>query len=360
MNRDLLGIVEAAYRDAPSREAWHARLLDACAVLDEGLGVILASVTFEAPGWWSHRDTVGTVSPGLLQAFCDQSALADSLARAATTTGRAGTIIAREIFESKAKTASMIVGAKAFAEGWGYLARSFGVRDCVGISGLVDRRSTFGIYVPLAQARALSPRLSRRLLLVAVHAAAARRRWTTRTPTEAWLSPTGKVHEATGAARDHLGALSLRARAIESARTRKGRSDVDSALSLWQGLIAGRWSLIERFDHDGRRYLVAKRNAPELGDMLRLSESETRVLKLCSLGHSQKYVAYTLGLSAAMVSTHLSAAMLKLGVRTRAELLSMCGVLFDPEPATQAAVETSPPWRVRRKASADQHPRREP
>jgi DNA-binding CsgD family transcriptional regulator len=98
---------------------------------------------------------------------------------------------------------------------------------------------------------------------------------------------------------------------------------------MWKGLVAGTWSLVERFESDGRRYLVAKRNAPDLGRRLRLSEGEARVVKLSALGHSQKYVAYALGLSQPMVSAHLASAMLKLRVRSRAELLTLCGVLFD-------------------------------
>ncbi len=337
MKPDLIGIVEAAYRDAPSLVAWQTQLLDACSALDVGLGVVIATERMDRVGWKTDRDVVGSVVPALRKAFGDHKVVGDFLASAASASGETRSAIVRAFFQAGARTGSSILGAKAFAKSVGPFLASFGMGDCIGITALLDRSSNFGLYIPLPRIETLSRPTSHRLLLVGAHLAAARRQWQTNTSAEAWVSPTGKILEATSQTRNEMEALSLRARAIEAARTRKGRSEIDSALSLWKGLVAGRWSLIERFDQDGRRYLVAKRNAPDLGNVLRLTESEARILKLCSLGHSQKYVAYTLGFSPATVSTNLSSSMLKLGVRSRAELLGMCGVLFDPATTAREA-----------------------
>ena len=34
-------------------------------------------------------------------------------------------------------------------------------------------------------------------------------------------------------------------RRIDRARTRAGREDVDAALGMWEGLVDGRWSLVD-------------------------------------------------------------------------------------------------------------------
>ena len=53
---------------------------------------------------------------------------------------------------------------------------------------------------------------------------------------------------------------------MERARTKKERSDPDRALDLWRALVAGEWSLVEKWESDGRRYLAAYRNAPDVHD----------------------------------------------------------------------------------------------
>jgi len=84
--------------------------------------------------------------------------------------------------------------------------------------------------------------------------------------------------------------------------------------------VARRWSLVDRFDSDGRRFLVARRNEPDVRDPRALSPRERQVAAFAALGHSNKLIAYTLGLSASTIATHLAAAMRKLAVRSRVEL----------------------------------------
>jgi DNA-binding CsgD family transcriptional regulator len=92
-----------------------------------------------------------------------------------------------------------------------------------------------------------------------------------------------------------------------------------------RALVAGRWSLVERCDRDGKRFLLARKNVPEVHEPGALAPAERRVAALLAMGHSQKLVSYELGLGAAAVSQLARAALRKLGVRSRSELVVLFG-----------------------------------
>jgi DNA-binding CsgD family transcriptional regulator len=146
---------------------------------------------------------------------------------------------------------------------------------------------------------------------------------------EAILSPAGTVVHAEAAAQSKSARESLRraARAIDRARS-KARTDEDEALDIWQGLVAGRWSLVDRFDTDGRRYLVARKNEPDVQDPRALTARERHVLAYAAMGQPLKLIAYSLGLSVSTVSVNRRSAMRKLGLRTHADIVA----LFAPPP----------------------------
>jgi DNA-binding CsgD family transcriptional regulator len=139
---------------------------------------------------------------------------------------------------------------------------------------------------------------------------------------EAVLSPGGKCEHAVGAAQDRDALTTLRAAAVQMDRARGGlrRKDPDAALDLWRGLVAGRWSLLDQFDTDGRRYLVARRNDPRTPDPRALTERERQVAHFVAMGHTNKLIAYELGLSEGSVATHLRRGIEKLGVGGRVQL----------------------------------------
>ena len=82
----------------------------------------------------------------------------------------------------------------------------------------------------------------------------------------------------------------------------------------------GTWSLIDRFDNDGRHFMVARRNEPHALDPRRLAKREWQVAILCATGASNKQIAYELGISESTVGTHISRAMRKLGCKNRVQL----------------------------------------
>jgi DNA-binding CsgD family transcriptional regulator len=142
-------------------------------------------------------------------------------------------------------------------------------------------------------------------------------------PAEAILTPSGRVEHAEGEAKGSAALQSLRTRtvAIDRARGRQRRSDPDAGLEAWQGLVSGRWSLVDQFESDGRRYVVAHRNSPLPRRVLALTLRERQVVAHRVAGHASKVAAYALGISPATVSGALRSAMLKLGVRNVQQLL---------------------------------------
>jgi DNA-binding NarL/FixJ family response regulator len=93
------------------------------------------------------------------------------------------------------------------------------------------------------------------------------------------------------------------------------------ALSVWEALVAGRWSLVDHFDHGGRRYLVARRDDRQRR-RLRLAPREWQVVAYAATGHANKVIAYELALSTSTVATCLGRAARKMGAKSRVELIA--------------------------------------
>lgn len=157
---------------------------------------------------------------------------------------------------------------------------------------------------------------------------------------DAVFTPAGKVLHAEGEARTKAAREALReaARSVDAARTRGKRRTPEAALDLWRALYEGRWSVFDRFDSDGRRFLVARRNAlppaawgPGDGEARaadaprapapRLTERQRQVANLVALGHSNKAIAYELGIATPTVASLVRNVKARLGVTSRAELV---------------------------------------
>jgi DNA-binding CsgD family transcriptional regulator len=80
--------------------------------------------------------------------------------------------------------------------------------------------------------------------------------------------------------------------------------------------------MIDKFDSDGRRFIVAVKNDPVHQDTRGLTARERQVAEWVGLGKSSTEVAYILGVSDAAVTNCTARAQEKLGLHTRAELVS--------------------------------------
>jgi DNA-binding CsgD family transcriptional regulator len=184
---------------------------------------------------------------------------------------------------------------------------------------------------------------------VAAHLAAGyrlRRRLGTHEPSSqaaAVMTPNGKAEHLDSSVDGELRILLEQAvKRVERARTHD--RDAHEALELWQSLIAGQWSLADYYESSGRRYYVAIRNPPAVADNKALTRREAEVVTYVASGTKTQAAAYALGVDEVTVRGYLRTAMAKLGIATRAELISVRAMLLsrarlDPGPALASGPE---------------------
>lgn len=148
---------------------------------------------------------------------------------------------------------------------------------------------------------------------------------------EAVLAPDGRLlhaeRPASGtSARDELRRAAQNLDRVRASRS-AGRSE--EVTDLWRCMVAGRWSLVDEFDHDGRRFVLALPNEVEASGG-GLSKRELQVLEELAKGRSNKEIAYSLGLAVSTVSTLLSRAARKTRARSRVELVLRARALSRP------------------------------
>lgn len=317
MQPDLVAIVESIYDIEVDASSWISRILERLAPwIGDGVGLF---------GFAYSVSPELRVLPGAFGAFdCAPEAL--SVLPAAATLHDPH-FIRRAYVDADLAVASEIEGwhgseGRAYAVGggisdvWGIVGRNPGNRGC----GLfINRRDEAG---PAAIARPL-------LVRIAAHVAAAHRlreRIGLADATEraeAIISPDGRVEHAVGLAEPRTARDELRAAALSLDRARvKLRKDPELALDTWKCLVSARWTLVDCFENDGRRYILAQENEPDPHAAPELSARERQVLANAALGRSNKEIAYALGLAHSTVRVLLARAARKLNATSRRELVS--------------------------------------
>jgi DNA-binding CsgD family transcriptional regulator len=200
--------------------------------------------------------------------------------------------------------------------------------EILGLNGVnVDGRGAhIGVLMPLP-IRRVSPEI---LARVSSHLSAAYRLRarlgvpSTPEQAEAIVRPGGKIEHAVGAAKlpEARAALARAAVRIDDLRTATRKRDPERAIEAWKVLVTARWSLVDHFERDGARYLLAQRNDPAPGPIGLLSKRERQVVALAALGHHDKMIAYELGITGSTARVLLSRAARRLGARNRAELVA--------------------------------------
>ncbi|MEM7159309.1 MAG: LuxR C-terminal-related transcriptional regulator [Myxococcota bacterium] len=111
-------------------------------------------------------------------------------------------------------------------------------------------------------------------------------------------------------------------RRVDTVRSR--RMDVDTSTTMWRAMTAGRWTISPTTDTDGKLLYLARPNVPEARhEPIGLSAREAQTATLVAHGHSNKLIAYELGLSESTVGAHLRSARAKLGASSRRALIEM-------------------------------------
>lgn len=141
---------------------------------------------------------------------------------------------------------------------------------------------------------------------------------------DAVLTAEGKMLHAEGdaALTTARRALQTAVRDITHARTAL-RDDARRALGMWKGMVSAQWTLIDRFESDGERYVVARENVPQLKGLVALTPTERFVVAYATRGATTKEIAYALGISATTVRVLLMRAARRYGVRSRKALLAL-------------------------------------
>lgn len=142
---------------------------------------------------------------------------------------------------------------------------------------------------------------------------------------EAVVDEAGEVTHAAGRAKQDSARERLRqsVRAMNRAHQDDVREHPEQALAFWQALVDGRWTLLDHFDGDGRRFVVARANEPTIREPRALTRRERQVASLAAQGHSNRVIGYMLGLSEGTVAVHLHRGMAKLGIDRRVGLASL-------------------------------------
>ncbi|HZS40602.1 MAG TPA: helix-turn-helix transcriptional regulator [Polyangia bacterium] len=331
MRRDLISIVEAGYRLDGDDRAWLTSVLEMVRPqLDSGFGVI--GWSFAEGG--RRRDA--PVCVGCPQEF----GVAVEQAHQIVSEGMRSAYEYPRLYSSLHRRLGGR-GLRDFPQVLD-LMKMGGIGDFVALSAPDVDGSGVIIGAPAKRVEQPAPHTARMWERVAGHLAAAlrlrhatqRRAEAERDP-EAVVSTDGRVEHARGddatRARSSLRSAAL---AAERARGRLRHDDPARALGFWKGLVEARWSLIDRFDSGGRRYLVAVRNDPRVPHPGALTERERQVVALAAFGRSNKSIAYELGLSLGVVGAYLASAVRKLNVTSRVELVRLYAALGgrDPEP----------------------------
>ena len=314
----VVDLIDACYDSAESRAGWAKRVLESVMTMSKAH----AGSSFHFSSGYADKEfLVRSMAPDVAIGLSSESVRQALAANLHAPSALLEVMIGR----TQATTLASLTGLGAD------LAATPGFRDCwsapvidsLGVVALDPNGNGFTACVGLDHLATLSPRESRLLAKLAAHIGAGDRlrrgeRAIILDDAEAILRPDGKVLHAQGAALENRDALDDGRRRRDEAR--QTAHDVDKALDIWRGLIAGRWSLVDHFDTDGKRFLLAMKNTATVDKRGVLTPRERRVCALVARGHGDKEVAYMLGISQPSVSASLHRARAKLGVKSRADL----------------------------------------
>ncbi|MFT3921011.1 MAG: LuxR C-terminal-related transcriptional regulator [Myxococcales bacterium] len=204
-----------------------------------------------------------------------------------------------------------------------------GADDLLGMLGYPAPGWIFAVGLIVGRGREVTPAVRSTLHRIRIHLEAGERlRLLAPEHAVAVLSSEGKLLHLQKPLGEDVGfePLVQQTKIISRLRTKRERFK-DDALKVWNALVEGEWSVVERVDTDGKRLYFAFENAPQSRAYRALTPREATVLDQSIQGLPGKYVAYSTGLRSSRVSEHLLSAANKLGFRTRHDLLRVASAL---------------------------------
>jgi DNA-binding CsgD family transcriptional regulator len=326
MPGDVISIIEAAYRVELGADEWLGGVLQSAQPsLLGGAGAFAYEYDASDP----NRMQVTRVAMG---GGLPPALTPDALARVVET---ADADYVRATWRSVPCGLASGTPGVEHQPGWVQL-QAIGIADILAVNGIDPAGKGVWLGHLLTKRPRLDPRKREKWSRVAAHLATGLRlrrrleavqggRPDLVSGADAVVSPSGKVEHAEGDAAEKEARAALRDAviAVDRARGPLRRRAPDEAIAAWKGLVDARWSLVDQFESDGRRYLVARRNEPGVVALDVLSARERQIVSYVSFGHSNKLIAYELGISASTVRVLVARAAAKLGVRSRGELASL-------------------------------------
>lgn len=324
----IIDLTEAAYDLELSDDEWLPTVLErGLPALDQGLGV--AGYEYGRPPAGGEVRLLG------IHVASGPADFAERHMRALSTTNPE--VLRRQLCPGSATTGSEYSKDRP-EELAHYVSHVDYCKDVLFLTAVDCKGAGVAIAAPLEEVTTLSRQEAQRWQMLAAHVEAGHRlrrglaggdadqASTAELPhgAEAILDASSfRIADALGKAQERTNTQKLRDAAVtvDRARGTMRKTDPDNALKTWKALVRGRWSMVDWFDTDGRRFVLAIPNSPDVTDPRGLSERESQVVAHTVLGHTNKIIAYRLGLSTSRVSTVLHSAMRKLGFRTRTELV---------------------------------------
>jgi DNA-binding CsgD family transcriptional regulator len=326
---DLVAVIEAAYAPAATEQAWVEGIAEAAQpCLDEGLGLNVYTFDARDPAKFRVPACAGVggtpVDARVIEKIVNHGT--PELTLRAYSSGQATLFseLRREL------EAEHIAGVKDVYRA----AAHFGSPEVLAVRGADPSRRGCLIACLLPAEEPHVPRAQRTLLTcLGSHLASG---WRLRRD----LPEGGATVDAADAILDGKGRLvhhnaadvATQRPRIEHAFERRLRARgrlraeaPEAAVALWQAMIAGEWTLVDHVDRDGKRFVLARRNRPGVGDPGALTLRERQVAKYAALGCSVKHIAYELGLAASTVRERLNSALRKLRLRNPGQLVALLG-----------------------------------
>jgi DNA-binding CsgD family transcriptional regulator len=324
MHRDAVALIEASYDAQADSGAWLRRVSDVAAKVTGGRYGVSATMWSAAGGNFALTDVAVAgdpeFHPRMMTAIVANNPSFDlsSLFLDAPPVGLASKSIGYGLGDQEANP--------ALAE----LTTRYRAHDFVGVNGRAGPARGVVISFALVEDEVFARRHARLWSRLAVHLGTGLRLRdrlaAEASAPDAILAPSGRVLHAEREASDKTCRedLASATRTLDRVRGRLRRVDQDEAVGLWRALVRGEWSLIDRFDSDGRRFVVAHRNTPRSGDAGgALTVREAHAAALLARGYSNKLIAYELGVAPSTVADMLGRACKKLGAASTVELVRL-------------------------------------
>ncbi len=321
---DWVAILEALYDLERPREEWLGGVLRAAAPLSEPGGGIGGVLYHSSSATDFHLDLIAGLGlpTGFLEAGIEMH-----------SNPAFSSVLAQSYRRLMCASSVEFLGGGTFQEQFARDSMAqVGLGEALCVNGIDASGLGCALYLFSKKPMELLPRVLELLKRIASHLATAYRlqhRIAGASPAtlpriDAMVSEQGQLLHAEGEASEPAARSSL-TRAAEQYRWAHGaarREQPETALEARKGLVAGRWTLREHSEADGKTYLQAQANQPAATGPSVLSDREQQVAVLAALGRSNKLIAYELGLAHSTVRVLIARAARKIGAHSRGDLIA--------------------------------------